>query len=133
MTPIKTWLIAKDNLFIILRKYPEVMMRMLALIAHRARAASQKSEAMAFQDVQGRLAYEILDLAARSVARTDEGIAIQVPLNQHDLASMVAATRESVNKALAMFRAENLISISGTNIVVVDPQGLERVLGQRGR
>lgn len=133
ITPIKTWLLSKDNLFMVLRKYPELMLRMLAMIAHRARTASQKSEAMAFQDVQGRLAYEMLNLGAKCARRTDEGILIEVPLTQQDLASMVGATRESVNKALAMFKAQDLIRISGTSITVVDPRQLENLLAQRGR
>jgi CRP/FNR family transcriptional regulator, cyclic AMP receptor protein len=133
MTPIKTWLLSKDNLFMVLRKYPELMLRMLGMIAHRARAATQKSEAMAFQDVQGRLAYEMLNLGAHNSVRTDEGILIEVPLTQHDLASMVGATRESVNKALAMFKAQDLIRISGTSITVVEPHELERIIAERGR
>ena len=133
MTPIRTWLLSKDNLFMLLRKHPDLTLGMLGMIAHRARTATQKSEAMAFQDVQGRLAYEMLSLGARSAKRTEEGILIEVPLTQNDLASMVAATRESVNKALAMLKAQDLIRISGTSIVVVDRARLERIITERGR
>ena len=60
-------------------------------------------------------------------------MAIEVPLTQNELASMVAATRESVNKALATFKADDLVKLSGNSLVVVDPRRLEAILGQRGR
>jgi CRP/FNR family cyclic AMP-dependent transcriptional regulator len=133
MTPIKTWLLSKDNLFLLLRKYPELTLRMLAVSAQRTRTARQKSEAMAFQDVQGRLAYEMLNLAARYGQRTEEGIEIELPLTQNELASMVAATRESVNKVLATLKAQDLIRFSGTSIVIVDALKLQQITVERGR
>ena len=76
---------------------------------------------------------EMLNLEARNSVRTDEGALIEVPLSQVELASMVGATRESVNKALAMFRSQNLIKLLGSSIVIVDREGLEKILLERGR
>jgi len=87
---------------------------------------------MAFLDVQGRLAYEILNLAGKYGRQTGEGIEITIPLHQNDLASMVGATRESVNKALSYLRSQNMINLSGSCIVMTDQAGLERMLQERG-
>ena len=133
LTPIKTWLLSKENLFSILRRHPPLMLRFLGLISHRVRIATRKAEVMAFQDVQGRLAYEMLSLVERSAFATEEDIAIEVPLTQNELASMVGATRESVNKALALLRSQNLIKLSGANIVICDAQGLRQMIMERGR
>ena len=133
MTPIKTWLLFKDQLADILQKYPLVSLRLLGILANRIRNTTRKAEAMAFQDVQGRLAYEILNLARKYGIQTEEGIMISVPLNQNDLASMVGATRESVNKALSLLRTQNMIRLSGSSVVMMDRPGLERMLRERGR
>jgi len=133
LTPIKIWLLSKDHLFDLLQRYPALNSRLLRIIASRVRSTTRKAEAMAFQDVQGRLAYEMLDLAEMCGGQVTEGISIDVPLNQNDLASMVGATRESVNKALATFRSKNLIKMSGSNIVITDRSGLEQMLLERGR
>jgi CRP-like cAMP-binding protein len=133
LTPIKTWLLSKENLFSVLRRHPPLMLRLLGMIAQRVRIATRKAEVMAFQDVQGRLAYEVLALAEKSASRTEEGIAIEVPLTQYELATMVGATRESVNKALSMLRSHNLIKLSGTSIIICDEQGLQRMIVERGR
>jgi CRP-like cAMP-binding protein len=133
MMPTKIWLLSKDHLFDILQKYPAVNLRLMGIIASRVRSTTRKAEAMAFQDVQGRLAYEILNLEKMNGQRTDEGILIGIPLNQNDLASMVGATRESVNKALSTFRSQNLIKITGTGVLITDEAGLEKLLMERGR
>ncbi len=133
MTPIKTWLLSRDNLFALMHKHSVLMRQMLGLIAYRVRSATRKSEVMAFQDVQGRLIYELLNLAARMGKPGEDGTQIDVPLTQHELASLVGATRESVNKVLTMFRTQNLIKISGTTVTIVDRTGLERIYLERGR
>jgi CRP-like cAMP-binding protein len=133
MTPIKTWMLSKEHLLGIINKYPIISLQFLRVIARRVRSATQKSEAMAFQDVQGRLAYEMLSLASRSNTHTVDGTLIEVPLNQIELASMVGATRESVNKALSMFKSQNLIKLTGTSIVITNRDGLEKITLERGR
>lgn len=133
LTPIKTWTIAKEDLLGMLKKYPSLSLEFLRLTAKRVRAATRKSEALAFQDVQGRLAYEILELERRSGTPTKEGSLINIPLNQIELASMVGATRESVNKALAAFKAQDLIRLNGTTITVISRGGLEKITRERGR
>jgi CRP-like cAMP-binding protein len=133
ITPVKTWLLSKDQLTDVLQKYPVVSLRLMRVLASRVRSTTRKAEALAFQDVQGRLAYEILNLAKKYGKQTEEGIVITVPLNQNDLASMVGATRESVNKALSLLRAQNMIKLSGLSLVMADQPGLERMLLERGR
>lgn len=133
MTPVKTWLLSKDQLMDILQKYPMVSLRLMRILASRVRSTTRKAEAMAFQDVQGRLAYEILNLARKYGEQTEQGVVISFPLNQNDLASMIGATRESVNKALSLFRTQGMVKLSGSNVVMTDQLSLERTLRERGR
>ncbi len=133
MTPIKTWLLSKENLFKLLSTYPSITTQMMSVLSRRVRAATQKSEVMAFQDVQGRLAYEILNLQESGGKQSSKDSAIEIPISQAELASMVGATRESVNKTLALFKAQNLIKISGSTITITDTQGLEKIIMERGR
>ena len=45
--------------------------------------------------------------------------------SQSDLAAMVGATRQSVNRALADLEGEGLVAIEGRKITVKDVAGLE--------
>jgi CRP-like cAMP-binding protein len=66
-----------------------------------------------------------LDLAGR-YGTQKEGIELDLRLTQAELATWVAATRESVNKVLGTFRDQGLIAIDGQKVTILDPEGLER-------
>jgi CRP/FNR family transcriptional regulator len=67
----------------------------------------------------------LLDLAGR-YGTGEEDIELDLRLTQAELATWVAATRESVNKVLGSFRDQGLIAIDGQKITILDVGGLER-------
>jgi CRP-like cAMP-binding protein len=76
---------------------------------------------------RARLAAVLLDLAERFGCRTDRGIEVDLDLTQADLAALVGASRETVNRLLAGFRRRGWIGPSrpGSHaIAVVDERGL---------
>jgi CRP-like cAMP-binding protein len=133
VAPTVVWLLARADLYDCMERYPSVHRALLQLLVNRVRTVIGHSEAMTFQDVQGRLAYELLYLAERYGVRESAEIQIKIPLTQGDLATMVGATRESVNKALAALRTRDLVKVSGNYFSVSDPEGLRRILYERGR
>jgi CRP-like cAMP-binding protein len=66
----------------------------------------------------------LLNLAARYGVRDNGGIRIDVAVTQAELARMVGATRERVNRALASFRAQKLVALRGRHITVLDRERL---------
>ena len=56
----------------------------------------------------GRVAKKLLELADAHGVKTDEGIIIDYVSTQQELASMVGASRESVNKVLGYFTIKKL-------------------------
>jgi CRP-like cAMP-binding protein len=106
---------------------------MIQILVERVRATARRLEAMTFQDVLGRLSYELLSLAERSGVPCEEGIEITIPLTQVDLATMVGATRESVNKAVSVLRDQKVVEVDGTRWIILDPKGIQQILHDRGR
>ena len=148
LLPTVVWILPRADMEDLLERHPPVMLAMTQMLAARVRLMTSHAEGMIFQDVQGRLAHEILRLAIRHgqpsppaplpSQTTGEGsrageVEIGVPLTQVDLASMVGATRESVNKAMTALRAQNLVRVDGTRLIVVDPAGLQQMVQERGR
>ena len=64
----------------------------------------------------GRLA----DLADAHGVEAAEGTLIDIALSQESLAQMVGATRESVNKALALLKRRGLVARTGKRYIVSD-------------
>ncbi len=133
LVPIVVWLLSQADLNEFMSKYPPVNQAMIQILVERVRATARRLEAMTFQDVLGRLAFELLSLADRSGQPYEQGIEITIPLTQVDLASMVGATRESVNKAVSVLRSKELINVDGTRWFLLDPAGIQKILYERGR
>lgn len=75
---------------------PSALWSAVALLARRLRAMDQALSDTVFLDVMGRTAKRLLDMAGDA----DE---FEMPLTQEELASMVGASRERVNKAIHAF------------------------------
>jgi CRP/FNR family cyclic AMP-dependent transcriptional regulator len=133
LSPTVVWLLSQADLREFMSKYPPVNQAMIQILVERVRTVARRLEAMTFQDVLGRLAYELLSLADRSGQPSERGIEISIPLTQVDLATMVGATRESVNKAVSILRSKELIDIDGMCWFIKDSQGVRQILNERGR
>jgi len=92
----------------------------IRMLAARLRHATDDTESLALLDVFGRLARRLLELAERY------GRGEEIDLSQTDLASLVGATRETVNRALAAFRQQGLIDVRGHRIAILEPELLRR-------
>jgi CRP-like cAMP-binding protein len=133
LAPTVVWLLSQVDLKDLMREYPTINQAMIQLLVDRVRITARRLEAMTFQDVLGRLTYELLSLAERSGVPGEQGIEITIPLTQVDLAAIVGATRESVNKGVSILRTQELIDFDGTRWFIKDPTGMQQILYEQGR
>jgi CRP/FNR family transcriptional regulator, cyclic AMP receptor protein len=70
--------------------------------------------------------YSILIRLANSYGKqTKDGILIDVPFSNKELANFCGVTRESVNRILQEMRSENLLSVEGKKIIIHDLEKLK--------
>jgi CRP-like cAMP-binding protein len=79
-----------------LERHPAALWSVVKLLASRLRAVDEALADTVFLDVPGRTAKRLLELAG-------EGDQFQLPVTQEELAGMVGASRERVNKAISQF------------------------------
>lgn len=104
---------------------PQMAAPLIELLSSRLRQVTEYAESLAFLDIQARTAKVLLQMAERYGVHKD-GIEIDVDITQGDLAAMVGATRERVNRALAAFRSQGVLSLRGRRIVVIDADRLKQ-------
>ncbi len=109
-----------------LQRHPESALRLLQLLVRRLHSTELQLRDAAFQNVQRRLAQTLLQLGAQQSARNDDNTVRCPRLTQSDLAHLIGATRESVNKWLRRFERAGLIRRSGGQVVLLDRERLER-------
>src|SRR5438552_18339147 len=107
-------------------KHPKIAILVLEALSKRLRNTDQMVEDLIFLDVYGRVAKKLLELADSHGVKTEEGIIIDVRLTQQELASMVGASRESVNKVLGYFTDKKFISTDKHRIMIHHVNDLKR-------
>lgn len=107
-------------------EHPEISQQLLRVLARRLRRTNASLADLIFTDVPGRVAKTLLQLANRF--GTQEGGALRVnhDLTQEEIAQLVGASRETVNKALATFAHRGWIRLEGKSVVIVDTEHLAR-------
>ena len=109
-----------------IQKNPKIAISVLEALSKRLRATDDMVEDLIFLDVYGRVAKKLLELADTHGVKTEEGIIIDVRLTQQELASMVGASRESVNKVLGYFTDKKFISTDKHRITIHRVNDLKR-------
>jgi CRP/FNR family transcriptional regulator, cyclic AMP receptor protein len=103
----------------VLQQRPELLWIAVRLLTQRLRATDEALADAVFLDVPARTAKRLLELAGDA----DE---FKLPVTQEELAAMVGASRERVNKALALFGRLGWLEIKGrSRYKFVDRQALE--------
>jgi CRP/FNR family cyclic AMP-dependent transcriptional regulator len=91
-------------------KNPKIAIQIIEVHTRRLRRTDQMVEDLIFLDVYGRVAKKLLELADTHGTKVGDGTRIDVRLTQQEIASMVGASRESVNKVMGYFTDKNFIS-----------------------
>jgi CRP/FNR family transcriptional regulator len=118
--------LAHDDLRNWLTGRPDVALHLLQALAQRLRRTNDVMADLVFTDVPGRVAKALLDLADRFGAVRDEGLQVNHDLTQEELAQLVGASRETVNKALADFAARGWLQLSAKSVLLIEPDRLRK-------
>ena len=109
-----------------LKQNPEVSLQLLARLAQRLRRTNEAVGDLVFSDVPGRVAKALIDLGDRFGKTTAEGLLVNHDLTQEELAQLVGASRETVNKALADFAGRGWLKLDGRSVLITDVERLSK-------
>jgi CRP/FNR family transcriptional regulator, cyclic AMP receptor protein len=119
-------MLAHDDLRASLETRPAVAMHLLKALAQRLRRITEINANLVFTDVPGRVAKALLELADKFGVQVQDGLQVNHDLTQEELAQLVGASRETVNKALADFASRGWIQISAKSVLLLDKDRLAR-------
>lgn len=90
---------------------------------------SQRVLNLEYRTAAERIAFRILILADRFGEKTENGIEIMAPMRHQDIAESVNCSRETASRELAKLQKKNFISSRNGSLVVLDPEGLIKMVG----
>jgi CRP-like cAMP-binding protein len=104
----------------------EVALNLLRNLALRWRSSLEQLQDMAFLDINARLAKVLLNVAEpHEFPEPDRVAALAGRISQSQLASLIGASRESVNKSLHHFVNQGCIEIREGRVEILDAERLQ--------
>ena len=129
VTDSKLLALGQDKVIPWVKEHPEVSLQLLARLASRLRRTNEVVGDLVFSDVPGRVAKALIDLGVKFGDKRSEGLFVNHDLTQEELAQLVGASRETVNKALADFAQRGWLRLEARSVMILD---YDRLL-KRGR
>jgi CRP/FNR family cyclic AMP-dependent transcriptional regulator len=120
--PSLVWKIPRENLQRILSTHSMLAVQVTRQIGDRLKRIETRVEDLVFRNVRTRVARMVAELA-RDFGRNEGGRwIIDIPITQGELATLVGATRQTVNQTLRELAGEGLIGRESRRIVVYQPE-----------
>lgn len=116
--------IPKENFLELIRKNRDVAVKFVKMLSNAIAERETQLLKLAYDTVRKRVAQTLLRLA-KSSPKTGKGI--KITMSRDDLAGMAGTASETVIRTLSEFKDEDLIEVSGRDILILDLEGLEEI------
>ncbi|MGQ0669835.1 MAG: Crp/Fnr family transcriptional regulator [Actinomycetota bacterium] len=118
-------IVARDSLHALLERRPDLSLALLRVVATRLQRTTESLQHALLHDVPTRVGKRLAALARDHGTLVEGGVLVRASITQEDLARMVGASRETVNKVIGRMTARGLIHMEGRVYVIPDPLALE--------
>jgi CRP/FNR family transcriptional regulator, cyclic AMP receptor protein len=114
LEPCKFLVISKAEVQQFLSKHPDFAMHLVHKLIHRVRVLTENVKSLALQDVYGRFARMLHELATER----DGKLVIAEKLTQQDMASRIGASREMISLIIKDLTTGGYVSVNRKKIVI---------------
>jgi CRP-like cAMP-binding protein len=126
LEPTEVFILNRTDFLSFLKNNENAIQSILLSLSLRLRTTDDLLEDTCFLNISARFAKKLVELAEKHGRKEENSAVIDLALTQKDLASMIGATRESVNKELRTLREKGLVSTQGNTIRIYDLDLLKR-------
>lgn len=126
LEPSHVLLVQKAGFIALLRRQPELALRMLGSMSTHLRVLVAQLEDMTLKDVETRLANWLVKRCGHPAGTRP--VVIQLPMTKRALAAELGTVSETFSRTLAKFREQELVAVEGKVITVLNPAGLSALL-----
>jgi CRP-like cAMP-binding protein len=119
-------LVQKEGFLDLLRRRPDLALRMLAAMSSHLRVLVGQLEDLTLKDVETRLANWLVKRCPDP--KSEKPIRIQIGVTKRVLAAELGTVSETFSRTLAKFREQELLTVKGKTIVVLSPTKLNALL-----
>ncbi len=126
LEPTQVLLVQKDGILALLKRQPELALRMLGSMSSHLRVLVGQLEDLTLKDVETRLANWLVKRCLNP--QSEAPIKIELTMTKRVLAAELGTVSETFSRTLAKFREQKLIAVKGKVVIVLSPAKLNAVL-----
>jgi CRP/FNR family transcriptional regulator len=126
LEPTRVLLIPKADILQLLRRRPELALRMLGSMSQHLRVLVGLLDDLTLKDVETRLANWLLKRCPRPLRARP--VTFDLDRTKRVLAAEIGTVSETLSRTFADFRSKKLITVAGKTITVCDPVALDTLL-----
>lgn len=126
LEPSQVLLIQKIGILALLKRQPELALRMLGSMSSHLRVLVGQLEDLTLKDVETRLANWLVKRCPDPQNETP--VSIELTMTKRVLAAELGTISETFSRTLAKFREQKLITVKGKIVTVLSPKKLNALL-----
>ena len=126
LEPTQVLLVQKAGILELLKRQPELALRMLSSMSSHLRVLVGQIEDLTVKDVETRLANWLIKRCPETRAETP--VNIELTVAKRVLAAELGTISETFSRTLAKFREQKLIAVKGKTVTVLSPAKLSALL-----
>jgi len=119
-------LVRKEGILALLRRQPELALRMLGSMSSHLRVLVGQLEDLTLKDVETRLANWLVKKCPD--LQSEQPVRIELATAKRVLAAELGTVSETLSRTLAKFREQKLLNVKGKSIMVLSPAKLNALL-----
>ena len=124
--PSQVLLVQKSGILEVIRRQPDLALRMLSSMALHLRVLVGQIEDISLKDVETRLANWLLKRCPE--ADGSESVTIQLSSTKRVLAAELGTVSETLSRTFSKFKEQGLITVKGNAVTVLSPARLKSKL-----
>jgi len=128
LAPTTVWRISQDAYLTYITTDKDALAPMLDMTIEMYRIHSERIINLEYRTVRERLISFVITMSHRFGRETDEGILIDVPLRQQDIASSINASRETTSRELSALEKKGLLKTDPHYLLLKDIEKLKSYL-----
>jgi CRP/FNR family transcriptional regulator, cyclic AMP receptor protein len=125
LDPSELLFISRRDFRALCLEHPEIALKVLEVVGARLRRLVGIIEELSFSTVRHRLIAWLLRQASPDGRPPPAGAKFTLGLSHQELAAQIGTVRELVSRNLARLQAQGFVEVSGHEITIRDPGGLE--------
>lgn len=126
LEPSQVLLVQKDGILALLRRKPELALRMLGSMSSHLRVLVGQLEDLTLKDVETRLANWLVKRCPNP--KSEQPTRIELAMTKRVLAAELGTVSETFSRTLAKFRDQKLLVVKGKTFVIPSPARLFALL-----